>query len=117
MTIETDVVSRLTSLVSGRIYPLIMPSGATLPAIIYTAISMRPQRSLGGPSLLYNTRMQLDAWAQSLASAKTLRDQIATAMDSSLVEFRVGDIFHNPDLYEPDTGLYRVSSDYSLWHS
>ena len=57
--------------VSTRVYPMLLPEGEPLPAIIYQAISSVTDYSCDGPTGLRTSRYQITSWA---ASPETVRD-------------------------------------------
>ncbi len=98
----------------SRIYPMVRPQGAGIPAVTYQLID-RPRidtASLGGNNAKVKSRVQIDCWAESYASAKTLAVAVKNAVTSALTALSIDE----RDLYEDDTGIYRVSSDFSVWH-
>jgi hypothetical protein len=125
--IEEDLITYLysgaavTALVGQRVTPLRMDQGADLPAITVQRIDGPRVRSLTGPSGLAHPRFQLDCWGSTYASVKA----VATAVRQRLDGYRglmgsttVGGVSleSDQDDFEPDTGLYRVSMDFIIWH-
>ena len=113
MYAHLSTVASLTTLVSNRIYPIMMPQDPTLPAITYQRISNNPQWAMGGACGLDNPRMQIDCWTTSFAASKALGDALrkAMAMPGTFNAIQLND----QDIYEVDTEIYRVSMDYSCW--
>lgn len=105
----------VVALVVGRIFPQVLPQGVVMPALRYTVVSDVPQTSLQGwTSGLRNARVQVDAFSRKYLEAQTLADAVVGALGSltgevaSLLESR-------RDGYEDETGLHRVSMDFSMW--
>ena len=99
---------------SARIYPMLRPQGAALPAVTYQLID-RPRidtASLTGNNAKVRSRMQIDCWAESYSAAKDLAAAVKNAVNSALTALNIDE----RDLYEDDTGIYRISSDFSIWH-
>lgn len=112
MAIEGTLQTLLAALVSGRCYPLTAPDKTERPYIVYQVVSNVPSVSLDGPNGTENRRIQIDVWGASYNEVKTLELSVKTAMNSALfcnIPLSTG------DLYEPDTQLYRVTMDYSIW--
>lgn len=63
------VVTPLTTLVSTRIYTVILPQNPTLPAVRVQRISQVEPMHLRGPVNLYRARVQVDAVATTKAGA------------------------------------------------
>lgn len=74
-------VPGITSQAAGRVYPAPAPEDPTYPLIVYQRISTTRVRSLQGPAQLAKARMQINAYAQGYAAAKTLADEIRNALD------------------------------------
>lgn len=107
--------SPVSTLVSTRIYPLVLPQDVVLPAITYTRISGGQVSSLDGYSGLENPRIQVDAWAASYSGVKDLAAKIVTAMNGSATFSAT--ILSDTDFFEDETKIYRVSLDFSAWHT
>jgi hypothetical protein len=113
----------LAALVGTRIYPLIMPQNPTLPAVTYQKISGVVDYVMDGTSIK-RPRIQVDAWAKSYASARAVAEQVKAAFDRYTgtmggvggVQVIGTWIENETDLFEPDTGLYRVSLDFRFEH-
>ncbi len=83
MTIEEGLYAFLSSagIVGARIYPLVIPQDAALPAIAYQRLSGPREHSHDGASGMAWARMQLAITGESYASAKNTAEQIRAAMD------------------------------------
>lgn len=118
--LEPSIFSALTAdatvsgLVGTRVYPLVLPQKAGLPAVSYLRVSGRQEMSLSGLSGLEAPRIQIDCWATTYAGAKALAAAVRAAMLSATA-FKVGSV-SDRDLYEDDTNVFRVSIDFSVWH-
>lgn len=112
MSVEGDIQSVLATLVSGRAYPIEAPQFCERPYIVYTVISNVPQLSLDGPTGAENRRIQIDVWGDSYGAVKALEISIKAAMAASAV---VNVPLSTMDGYEPETGLYRIMVEYSVW--
>lgn len=101
---------------NARVYPILLPQGADIPAVTYFRVSTDriSTASLAGHNARVNARAQIDCWADTYAKSKSLAAAVKAAVLSSstftalsLSEF---------DTYEPDTEVYRVSADFSIWY-
>lgn len=115
MTVEADLFSRLTSLVSGRIYPAEAPFGAATPYIIYT------QR--GGDSVTFmestvgskkNALIELTAWSTTYAEVTELMRDIEDSLVTSttLRAMPTGALWAT---YDAETKLYGTLQEFSIW--
>lgn len=91
------------------------------PMITYQRIASTTSRTMEGLAGPHRPRIQIDCWATSYVTAKQMAEavrqslegwrQAAGANEAIRGTFLDGD----RDLYEPDTKLHRVSSDFFVW--
>jgi hypothetical protein len=133
MTMLTDLVqyintvSAVTSLVSTRVYPGVLPQAASLPAITYSQVSAVRVRQLNrGPAGKSRHRVTINCWGSTYAQARS----VATAVRQSIDGFQgwwqdtyVGHVTldNEFDLHDEETGpvsvgLYRIVQDYIIGH-
>jgi hypothetical protein len=107
--------------VGDRVYPLTLPQGAVLPAVVYQLVGGEgPLHSHGdahdgsrpAASSYQRSRVQLGCWADSARAAEVLAAEVEVAVDaftgtwgavpvaSALVDLSVDD-------WRPDVGKYR----------
>lgn len=124
MSFEADLkahlqgASAISALTDDRIYPVLRPQGAGLPAVTYQIIARDHQVNLdGGDSSLRQLRVQLDCWARSHEDAMNLLDAVIARLDTAASSFRAVLIAGAGDEdYEPETKLYRRTQDFSCWY-
>lgn len=118
--IETELYTILSAdatiaaATSSRIYPLVMPQNVTFPAITYQRISDNPVNDLSGYSNLSNPHLAINCWATRYDEAKELAENVHDAMNTSTAFKAI--LINDLDGYDPDTGLFVVSQDYSCWN-
>jgi hypothetical protein len=82
MAIEAIVSAMLTGVAGGRCYPQFRPQNGTLPACVWSVISLIPlsriSQSVGVG--LWQARVQVDCVASSFADVLTLADSVQSAM-------------------------------------
>lgn len=105
----------VSALVSTRIYPMILPQDPTLPAITYQRVSGGQISSTDGFSNYENPRIQIDSMATTYAGAKAVAAAVFAAMELSTTFKAV--LIGDTDIYEDEPEFYRVSMDFSVWHS
>jgi len=114
MSLETKIVTALTSLVGGRVYASTFPQQPATPitpAILFTFVSSEINADIcgDGGDATANTRIQVDVYSATFDSARALRLQVLTAMalitPPTLWEGGFGS-------YEPDLKLHRCSMDF-----
>lgn len=108
----------VTALADTRIYPVVMPQGGKLPALVYTVVDDVPENSLAGwTSGLSNARVQIDCYAKGYIAAQTLADAVVGTLARRVSESLSSVLLSRRDDYEDETSLHRVSLDVSLWVS
>ncbi len=104
----------VTSSVSTRIYPLIVPQESAFPVITYTRISGGKQNDLFGYSNLENPRIQIDCWAKTYKEVKTIANNVHDVMYAVTTFYAIQ--ISDMDLYDHEVELYRESMDFSIWN-
>lgn len=114
--------SGLNSLIAGRIYPLRLPDPHTLPAMTYQRISTVGRVAHDGALPDVESRFQFDIWSNRYGDGRS----VFVALTNALLGFNahMGDIQvsipSQPralDDYETETGLYRVMTEFMIWHT
>jgi len=83
MSIEQDIVTLLSPLVGGRVYPDVSPEDIRDPHIVYSVIYGAGLDHLEGDPGLKNLRLQFDCWATTKAAAVGLMDSVLAAFRAS----------------------------------
>jgi len=99
----------VSSLVGDRIYPVWVSNVPAKPYITYRLISATPQNTLDDDPLVDQRRIQIDAWADSYASAHAVESAVRDALQ------RFGKFVNINEFEESDVRLYRVSMDLSIF--
>lgn len=114
----------ISTIVSARIYPEVLPQHATLPAITYNQVSANRVRALSGPAGKARRRISINSWGETYKSAHELADAVRQTLEpffGSMANTEVGSIMldNEIDLFEEEagvTGIYRVVQDYIIGH-
>jgi len=115
--VNDDTVKAITT----RCYPVALPQSPQYPLILYTKITGMRDHHLQGPSGHAHPRLQIESWGESYSGAKTLATAIREALDgySGIVSgVSIGSILIDSerDIYEPELKIYRIVTDYFIWH-
>lgn len=110
---EQDLFTVLDAV--GSVYPVVLPQNPTLPAMTYQRISDALASHVSGASTLTQSRVQVDCWGRTYASAKALANQVITALDGYEGDFK-SIVLTTRDFFEEGSEIYRVSVDVSIWH-
>jgi hypothetical protein len=120
MTLGDGLFAHLSAVLSvgDRVYPLTLPQGAVLPAVVYQLVGGEgPLHSHGDAhdgagASFQRSRVQLACWAESARAAEQLATEVVAAVDgftgtwgavpiaSALVDTALDD-------WRPDVGRYR----------
>jgi hypothetical protein len=111
MNLEMQITAALSPLAPTT--PFGDANAAVRPRITYQKVDGSDNEHLRGAGP-YRGRRQIDVWALTYAQANGLAEQAKVALRSGL---NVGAITDNPDDYEADTKLHRVSFDLAAWLS
>jgi hypothetical protein len=138
MTIEAAMRERLLSLssvstlVSTRVYQDLIPQGATMPAVRIQRIGKMRRMHLRGVNQLWESRVQVDTFGATKASAQAVADAVSgdgLGSSASGLEGFTGDLGGSPpDVhvavivgiteragFEPEElKLFRISQDYRV---
>lgn len=80
--------------------------------IVWLRVASTSNVNLVGPSDLQNTRVQIDIYARTIQRAAA----IETALESAMAAASITNVpISSQDIYEPDTRLFRIIKDYSVW--
>jgi hypothetical protein len=72
----------VSALVSTRIYPVVLPEGKALPALVFQRISSDRHYHLSGYSQLCYARMQITSLATTPEGARGLAEAVRNALDA-----------------------------------
>jgi hypothetical protein len=114
VTLESDIVDQLeTDLGHSRIFPVPLPQGTVLPAVVYQRILTGRLRAHEG-TVLVGPLIQFTCWGHSARDAFDLGRAVTASWENRLGEALVED---TRDSYEPAAKLYRRDVDVRLWAS
>jgi len=89
--------------------------GRPKPYITFQRVVNADNVSLGGPSAMQSTRLQVDYFAPRIADAVALSKAGDNALLAGFVAPYACIPLTSQDLYEEPVRLWRVSRDYSIW--
>ncbi|POW57042.1 DUF3168 domain-containing protein [Candidatus Pantoea alvi] len=106
---EADIYPLISNIAGGNVFPYVAPSGTAAPWIVFLLPSGTDSDVFCGQAETAST-LQIDAWAQSIDEARSLREEIRAAL-ASLNPVSLNEM----NDYEPDTSLYRATLEVQLW--
>ncbi len=114
----------LTELVGNRVQWARRPQASALPAVVLNGIGGVPDYIMSGPSGLVSSRVQIDCWGATYASAEAVSRQVLARLNG--VRFISGGVTFQGIFAEGEsdshevapggTDIYRVTRDFILWH-
>ena len=111
----------VSAITGGRCYPVTLPQDPTFPLNLYIHISGSAENQLRGSAGQAHRRYQIESWASTYASAKSLSKAVFDALNnySGTVGTVVVSsilIVNENEVYESVIKTYRVMQDYMVWH-
>lgn len=114
--VRTELVAspEVTALVGTRIYPAVAPQNVVAPFVVLTTVSSTPTNAMSelASTRLNVARVQVDCYSKSYVEVH----QVASAIDAVLANLTRPDLTAiqevSSDLYDDETQLRRVSTDY-----
>lgn len=105
----------VTAIVGTRISPLYRAQTLALPAITLQGVSRVPFNSLRGYSNLDNSRVQVEAWAETYAAARALADAARAALEAAghLLDLETPPDFDDQPAATPQA--FRITQDFQVW--
>jgi hypothetical protein len=102
----------VAAVVGTRVYPLVLPQKAEIPAISYLRVDGVQDANLSGNSGMEAVRVQVDCWGRTYAQAKGLAADVADAMASGFGNECVW--LSDRDQYEDGAKVFRVILEFSI---
>ena len=114
--------SGVTTLVSTRIYRMILPQNATLPAITFDLIGADVESAMGADHSLVAKTLQVDSWATSHATARSVMDAARAALQryhgtQSTTVIQTILWTNEYSLYEKDTKYFHLINDFRVFYT
>lgn len=118
MTLSGRLTQILTPCAAGGAWRARAPQGVALPYVVFTFASSDVANVLDGPPVANNTRLQVDVYAATAADADAVMDAVTTAMQAAADagdprNYAIGSPADEPD---PDTRLFRLMIEFSVWN-
>jgi hypothetical protein len=110
----------VSAAVGDRIYPVLLPTGAVMPAITFQIVSGQTKPGLKTRGL-QRWRLQVDCWGESYLDAATAREAVVKLLDMHNATLSDGTrlqaaIFIQPiDFYAGENELYRCGAEFYLY--
>jgi len=115
MSLQSDIVTALTSVASGKVFPQFVPADVDPPFVVYRINSKDPLTTLDGVVHLHNSSVVFECYAATYSGALTLASSVRSAIvGSSLQQYE--DSAPGED-YEPQMDIFVEPVYYGFWHT
>lgn len=117
MTIETSIVTALSSVVSGKVYPKAAPQDTAMPFVIYKRTSYEPIMQLTGPEGTAKSVYVFESWGATQSSAGTTRAAVEAAINAAYAT--LGGYAEDPgeSAFDPENDAHMEPCAFSFWHT
>lgn len=108
----------VNALIGERLHPRVLPDKAQLPAVVYRTITNEAGFAHDGAVPLRHPRVQLDCYSRNSLEAEAVSESLTAALvgyrgPMGALAYTAGwNLEDATDIYEEETGLYRVSMDF-----
>lgn len=103
----------VTALVGQRIAAGLLPEGELRPYVTYSLVTGERIPGMTDSGLMRHARMQINCWSISYSEAKQIALAVQSAIEASALFECV--FVNDQDLIDPETNLFYVVLDYSVW--
>lgn len=116
MSLQSEIVTALSSVASGRVYPQIAPADAALPFVVYRVQNKSSLDLLNGHSGHTQYSIVFESYAETYQGALTLAASVTSAIEavSTLVSYRES---APGEQYEPSVDVFMEPVYFGFWHS
>jgi hypothetical protein len=116
MPLQSDIVTALSSVAGGRVYPQVAPQNAPLPLVVYRIANKSPLGTLNGTTGDIQSAVVFECWAESYSEALSTADAVVSAIDGAATLTSYRDSSAGED-YEPAIDAFVEPVYYGFWHT
>lgn len=87
MSLQSDLVTALAGVASGRVFPQIAPDGTDYPLVNYRVLNKQPVASTDGITHATQYDVVFECWGATYASALATAAAVRAAIAASLLTF------------------------------
>lgn len=116
MSFQSEIVTALASVASGRVYPQMAPADAELPFVVYRVLNKTALGQLNGHSGHTQFSVVFESYAATYAAALTLAAEVTTAIEATatLISYREA---APGEEYEPTVDVFMEPVYFGFWHA
>lgn len=117
MSIQSDIVTALSAVAGGRVYPQAAPQEAALPFVVYRRVAYEPVNLLAGAATNARSTFTFECWGASLDSALTTAAAVVAAVNAAATLASRYRVDAAGDDYEPVVDAFMEPVSFSFWHA
>lgn len=90
MSLQSEIITALDGIASGKVYPQAAPADVDVPFVIYRVSSKTPVNLLSGDAGIENSTVIFECYGDKYTDSLTLAGEVRTAIEASdLTQYRV----------------------------
>ena len=115
MSLQSDLITALSAVASGKVYPQAVPADVELPFVVYRVINKDPLTTLNDSVDDINSIVTFESYADDYAEALSISADVVTAIEASgLTYYKT----QSPgEDYEVVTDAYMEPVFFGFWHT
>lgn len=115
MSLQSDLITALAGVASGRVYPQIAPEGSAYPLVNYKVQNKQPVASIGGTTHATQSDVVFECWGNTYASALATANAVRAAIEASTLTWYP--IAEPGDEYDATADSYMEPVYYGFMHT
>lgn len=114
MSLQSDLITALVAIASGRVYPQIAPEGSAYPLVNYKVLNKQPVAGVDGTTYATQYDVVFECWGATYASALSTAAAVRAAVEASALTWYP--IAEPGDEYDATADSYMEPVYYGFMH-
>lgn len=114
MSLQSDIITALSGVASGRVYPQIAPENAVYPLVNYRVLNKSPIVTIDGVVHATDYQVVFECWGATYAAALSLAADVRAAVAASSLNY--SPIDEPGEDYEAQSDSYMEPVYYEFMH-
>lgn len=117
MSIHTDIVSALSGIASGNLYPQFVPEKIDFPFVVYRRLSKEPFGTIHD-GVVHATRsvFVFECYSRDMDEAISIAALVRTALTSSSPTLECYEVTTSGEDFEPAVDAFMEPVQFEFWH-
>lgn len=117
MSIQSDIVSALSSIATGKVYPQFAPESVDFPFVIYRRLTKEPFGTIHD-GVVHATRsvFVFECYAKNYSEALSTADLVRAALTSSSPALECYEVTTSGEEFSPAVDAYMEPVQFEFWH-